>query len=304
MGKIIVIGEAILDIHTFGKIERINPEAPVPVLHVVENKDKYSLGGASNVANNIASLKYEVIFLSDVGDDEFGKKIISKCEKNNIKTFFIDDGRPTIAKQRFVADAYNQQVLRVDYEQIHDISDEYSDKLIDFIIKENPEILLISDYAKGLITKYFMDNIKSKFSGKIIVDPKPKNINNYTDVFLIKPNVIEAGKILNYKITMDNLQESVKKLSQKFNSHVLLTLGKDGVAFYNKDNSDFHYIESYAKEIFDVSGCGDTFIATFCYGLLNNMSFKESMNIANKAASIVISKFGAVSVSYAELFDS
>lgn len=303
MGKIFVIGEAMLDIHTFGKIERINPEAPVPVLHVIKEKEKFGLGGAANVANNLANLKADVEFVSIVNDDTFGSQIKELCTENNLNYHFFSDGRPTIVKQRFVAAEYNQQVLRVDYEDKSLLSKEYSDKIINHVINENPSIILISDYAKGLITEYFMDKLKQNFKGKIIVDPKPQNINFYKDVFLLKPNLIEAEKILGYEINKTNINSEIQKLSSKFNSNIVITLGKQGLVAYDKDKKETFQSKSYAKEVFDVSGCGDTFIATLTYALSKGNSFKAAVELANKAAGIVITHFGAVPIKYEELFD-
>jgi rfaE bifunctional protein kinase chain/domain len=303
MGKIIVVGEAILDIHTFGKIERINPEAPVPVLHVFPEKERFGLGGAANVANNLANLKEQVTFVSNVDDDSSGNKIKKLCRDNNLDFFFVNDGRPTITKQRFIADAYNQQVLRVDHEEKHDISNEYADSIINFIIAQNPSIVLISDYAKGLITDYLMVRLKKQFEGKIIVDPKPKNIELYKGVTIIKPNIHEAEQILGKEINLDNINESLQELSEKLDSNIIITLGKDGAVLYEQGSDEVYHIDSYAKEVFDVSGCGDTFIATIAYALNNGMNLGVAVDLANKAASIVIGKFGAVPVTYDELFN-
>lgn len=303
MVNIIVIGEAMLDIHTFGKIERINPEAPVPVLHAIEGKESYGLGGAANVANNLANLKADITFVSIVNSDNFGSQIKDLCKKNNLKFQFFSDGRPTIVKQRFVAADYNQQILRVDYENKSLLSKEYSDKIIEYILRESPSIILISDYAKGLITKYFMKQLKGRFKGKIIVDPKPQNINFYKDVFLLKPNIIEAQKILGYEVSTNNINSAIKELSSKFNSHIVITLGKDGLVTYDKNKKEIFPLDSYAKEVFDVSGCGDTFIATLTYALDKNQSLKDAVKLANKAAGIVITHFGAVPIKYEELFN-
>ena len=197
---IIVLGEVMLDKYTYGKVERINPEAPVPILNVVE--ERYTLGGAGNVANNVASLKHDVFLISIINNDEFGKCIEDLCNKNNIKYCFISDGRPIIVKHRFVAMGYNQQLLRVDYEKIRPIDDSLAEKILEVIKKLNGEadILIISDYAKGVITKKLMDNIKKTFKGKILVDPKPKNIEFYKGVYLIKPNLKEASQIVGREI--------------------------------------------------------------------------------------------------------
>jgi rfaE bifunctional protein kinase chain/domain len=300
---IIVLGEVMLDKYTYGKVERINPEAPVPILNVVE--ERYTLGGAGNVANNIASLNHDVFLISISNNDEFGKCIEELCNKNNIKYCFVSDGRPTIVKHRFVAMGYNQQLLRVDYEKIYPINDELSNKILEVIKNLNGKsnILIISDYAKGLITKELMEGIKKEFKGKILVDPKPKNIEFYRDVYLIKPNLKEASQILGREIGNkdEELEKAGLELVDKYNSNFVITRSEKGATLITLDGEIFH-IPTKIKEVHDVSGAGDTFIAVLSYALDKGYDLVDAVKLANKASSIVVGKVGTATVSLEELF--
>ena len=293
-----------LDKYTYGKVERINPEAPVPILNVVE--EKYTLGGAGNVANNIASLKHDVFLISILNHDEFGECIKKLCENSNIKYYFVSDGRPTIVKHRFVAMGYNQQLLRVDYEQIYPINEEISNKILDKIkeLNNKSNILIISDYAKGLITEELMEKIKKEFKGRILVDPKPKNIELYKDVYLIKPNLKEASQIIGREIKNkdDELGKVGLELVDKYNSNFIITRSEKGATLVTL-NGDIYHIPTNVKEVHDVSGAGDTFIAVLAYALDNGYDLIDAVKLANKASSIVVGKVGTATVSLDELFN-
>ncbi|MEO2118106.1 MAG: PfkB family carbohydrate kinase [Methanocaldococcus sp.] len=301
---IIVLGEVMLDKYTYGKVERINPEAPVPILNVVE--ERYTLGGAGNVANNISSLNHDVFLISILNNDEFGKCIEELCNKNNIEYHFISDGRPTIVKHRFVAMGYNQQLLRVDYEKVYPINDELSSKILEVIKNLNgkSDILIISDYAKGLITRELIEGIKKEFKGKILVDPKPKNIDFYKDVYLIKPNLKEASQILGREIENKNneVEKAGLELVDKYNSNFVITRSEKGATLITLDGEIFH-IPTKVKEVHDVSGAGDTFIAVLGYALDKGYNLVDAVKLANKASSIVVGKVGTATVSLDELFD-
>ncbi len=301
---IIVLGEVMLDKYTYGKVERINPEAPVPVLNVVE--ERYTLGGAGNVANNISSLNHDVFLISILNHDEFGKCIEELCNKNNIRYHFVSDGRPTIVKHRFVAIGYNQQLLRVDYEKVFPINDNLSKKILEIIKNLNgkSDILIISDYAKGLITKELMEGIKKEFKGKILVDPKPKNIEFYKDVYLIKPNLKEASQILGREIENkdDEVEKAGLELVDKYNSNFVITRSEKGATLITLDGDIFH-LPTKVKEVHDVSGAGDTFIAVLGYALDKGYDLIDAVKLANKASSVVVGKVGTATVSLDELFD-
>jgi len=301
---ILVLGEVMLDKYTYGKVERINPEAPVPIINVVTKK--YAIGGAGNVANNIASLNHPVCLISSANlNDEFGKKITEICENNNIECKFISDGRPTILKHRFVALGYNQQLLRADYEEKNPFSDEYIDELIQNFknLKDNSNVLIISDYNKGLLNQNLVTKIKKEFNGKILVDPKPENIELYTNVYVIKPNLSEASKILGREIQNENgsVETAGLELVKKYNSNIVITRSEKGVSVFTKDGKVEH-ICTKVKDIHDVSGAGDTFIATLSYAVDKGYDLIDAVKLANKASSIVVSKSGTATITLEELF--
>ena len=298
---ICVLGDAMLDKYTYGKVERINPEAPVPVLNVVE--ERYTLGGAGNVANNIASLKEDVVLLGVCNENgDFGMQMIELCKKNNIKYYFITDGRPTIVKHRFVALGYNQQLLRVDYEKNSPLDCNYSKMFVDKILELNPNVLIISDYAKGVITKDLMEYLKKQYSGKILIDPKPKNIDLYKDVFLIKPNLKEASEIVGREIenNNNNVEKAGLEIVDKYNANVVITRSEKGSTLITLDGEIYH-IPTEVREVHDVSGAGDTYIATLGYALNKNYDLVDAVKLANRASSIVVGKVGTATVSLEEL---
>ena len=298
---ILVIGDVMLDKYTFGKIERINPEAPVPILHV--NKEEYRLGGAANTANNISALGEKVILIGLTNKDNSGEMFNKLCKNNNIEYYSFCDERPTIVKQRFIAKMYNQQVLRVDYENGKLVSQDISDNIIKLILEKNPNIIVISDYAKGIITEYFMTKLKKEFSGKILADTKPKNVNFIKDIFLLKPNIKEAKEILKTEYISDS-NTAAEEISEKFNCNVVITMGKEGSVLYDKNTKEIFSVKSVAKDVYDVSGAGDTFIATLAYAINKDYSLKNALKLANKAASIVVGKLGTATISYDELFNN
>lgn len=301
---ITVFGEVMLDKYTYGKVERINPEAPVPIINVIDKK--YAIGGAGNVANNIASLNHPVCLISSANlNDEFGKKISEMCTDNHIKCKFVSDGRPTILKHRFVAVGYNQQLLRVDYEEKKPFSEEYIDQIIQNFknLKEESRVLIISDYNKGLINQKLIDKVKNEFNGKILVDPKPENIDLYKGVYLIKPNLSEASKILGMSIANEDNDVEIAglKLMEKFKSNIVITRSEKGVSVFTKDGKIEH-ICTKIMDIHDVSGAGDTFIAILSYALDKGYELIDAVKLANRASSIVVSKAGTATVTLAELF--
>lgn len=298
---ICVLGDVMLDKYTYGTVDRINPEAPVPILNV--SYEKNTLGGAGNVAKNISSLNEKICLFGICGHDQFGNKIKELCNENNINYYLIDDGRPTIIKHRFVALGYNQQLLRVDYEKKHPIHNEYIPHIIKKLIEMDPKIIVISDYAKGFITKKLMDNLKKNCSGKILVDPKPSNANFYKNVYLVKPNLKETSEILNKNVKNNDeeVEKAGLKLVEIFNSNIVITRSHKGSTLITQEG-DIYHIPTMAKEVHDVSGAGDTYIAVLSYALNNNYPLKEAVELANKGSSIVVGKLGTASITIEELF--
>lgn len=295
--NILVIGDIMLDKYIFGDIERISPEAPVPVFKIIKDKVEYRLGGAGNVASNIVSLGAKCILIGDVGNDEDGKIIEKYLNNFNIKFSNTSlKGNKTICKTRYISN--NQQVIRIDNEHFN--NDNKNRNYKEFLNKikfDEIDCIIISDYDKGLITKKLFEEIK-KYNKKIIVDPKPKNINLYKDVYLITPNLKEATEITSVN---DNIKANLLKLNKLTNSNVIVTMGRHGAAFYDKEEKKYFEFPATNKEVYDVSGAGDTFIAVLTLLISSKLDLEESIKNAIIAAGISVGKFGTSTVSLNEL---
>jgi len=289
--NILVIGDIILDKYIFGDTSRINPEAPVPIVKV--EKVEHRLGGAANVANNITSLDGNCTLIGQVGNDE-NKKILEKeLIKNNINHFFIENKNfKTIKKTRIISQ--NQHLIRIDHENPKKISDKDADSILNFINNKKFNLIVISDYNKGLITPYLMEKLKI-LNIRIIADFKPQNINLFKDCFLITPNLKEAEEITKEK----KINKILNKLHEITNSNIILTCGEKGAYLFKKEKQ--FYLPSKAKEVYDVSGAGDTFIATVALAIASNSNLYESVILGNQAAGIVIGKLGTAILSPTEL---
>ena len=320
--KILVIGDLMLDKFTYGDVVRISPEAPVPVLHV--NHEENYIGGAGNVARNIAALIgedcYENIFMIGViGEDKSADTIIDNMKQSNISTsgIVVDDSRYTITKTRIVANT--QQIVRIDHEDTSPFSDKIMKK-IEKIFLENIDdynVVIISDYAKGIITQKLSKKIIDTCNKKnkaVLVDPAIKHFSFYKKATLMTPNLKEAVEGIDSKIPFYEFDpeainilgnEIIKKLSL---SRLMITLGANGMALFDKDikvkNKKLPFIiPTKAKSVFDVSGAGDTVISVLAMCLSVGMSFKESSEIANAAAGVVVGKRGTSTLTLDELIE-
>lgn len=296
--NILVVGDVMLDKYLIGEVERISPEAPVPVVHI--KKENFTAGGAANVANNIRSLNGKVTLIGIIGDDEAGKKLKKILYKNkiNFKPIVLEDSS-TIQKIRILSQ--NQQLLRIDYENKSIDSQNKIIKTIDDLVEDN-DLVVVSDYAKGVIKEKVMNYLKrtaKKLNKKIIVDPKPKNAYLYNNVFLITPNQKEAMEIYGRD---DKINKIGKYLFESLNSNILITRGEKGMSLFEKNKKPVH-ISTKAKSVYDVSGAGDTVIATLSLCIASNLELLISAEIANYAAGIVVGKLGTATVSRKELLE-
>lgn len=303
-GKILVIGDLMLDEFLFGKIERISPEAPVPVVKIKNGERKLSLGGAANVAYNIHTLGGKAFLAGIVGDDLHGKELLRLMKDFAIETggIITENKRPTTHKLRTIA--HWQQVMRLDRETEEEISPSSNKKLKDYIAKRITDIdtIIISDYAKGLLNKKLLSEIletTKKHKIKVLVDPTLKNMEYYSGATLIKPNLKEARQIL-AKTDDVSSKEIIRKLKDKLGSkNILLTCGEDGMILL--EGTTVTEIPSLNKQIHDVTGAGDTVIATAALALSAGASLKESAVLSNFTAGIVVSKLGTAGVTKEEL---
>jgi rfaE bifunctional protein kinase chain/domain len=306
--KILVLGDIMLDHYIWGKVDRISPEAPVPVLDV--QNEEYRLGGAANVALNLRALGAQVYLCGVVGDDEAGKKIkaLLKMESIDSSAVIIGKKRPTTLKTRI--GAVNQQIVRLDREQRLDISAELETAIIKAMQKVIPLIdaVIIEDYNKGLLTEKIISEIL-KAAGKqgklISVDPKQKNFFAYKKVDVFKPNYSEMQKNLGviFEQEADFNKQAVllkKKLQCK---NLVVTRGEKGLYIYS-DDSRSHQIPTFAREVFDVSGAGDTVISALTLALCEGCDIRTAAIIANHAAGVVCAKMGTAVATIEEIRQS
>jgi len=294
-----VIGDIILDKYLWGDVERISPEAPVPVVDV--KKETVSLGGASNVANNIASLDAKAYMIGVVGDDENAKIIENLLKSKNINPVLIKDkSRPTIEKTRIIA--VSQQLLRIDREDRSKLSTEIEDKIINEIknIKDKINVFIVSDYGKGVITQRIMDFIKS-LNKPIFVDPKPSNYQLYKNTTILTPNKKEAYESIKADKNTELEFVGRKIMSDLELNQLLITLGGEGMALFEGDK--ILRIPTKAKKVFDVTGAGDTVISVLALARLAGGTWEESASLANTAAGYVVGEIGTATVSRDILID-
>ena len=293
--KILVYGDLMIDEFIFSNVKRISPEAPVPVAEVIEKN--YRLGGASNVAANIVSLGGKASMAGLVGDDGFGRLFSESAMEQGIDISCIvkDDERPTTVKTRILAQ--NQQIARIDSEKRHamgkKVQDEMKRILSDNIDKY--EAVIISDYAKGSFTEEISDFIKDICKEKNIltaVDPKIKSEKLYSGMDYLKPNLREAQMLTDIEIKdEDTLKMAGEKLLDQMKAKVVvLTRGKDGISVFQKEKR--FDIPTQARKVYDVTGAGDTTIATLIMALLSGADIMEASLIANIAAGIVVGEVG------------
>ena len=305
VGKVLCIGDIILDCYSDGRVERISPEAPIPVLKLYK-ENKIVLGGSGNVARNICAAETKCHLISVVGDDSDSKRVISLCKKVKNLSFdlIVDKGRCTTKKHRFVSG--NQQILRVDNEDVSSVNQDIERKVLDKFKTniKNSTVVVISDYQKGLLTKTLITKLIKICNQKgkiIIVDPKNIDLGYYKNSTIITPNLKELlGK--NQESVNDNIIEKVsKKLIRDYDfKSVITTKGSDGISVIRKDGNNFH-IPSKAKEVYDVSGAGDTVVSYIASGIARNEEFSESVELANEAAGISVGKFGTAVVNRSEI---
>jgi D-glycero-beta-D-manno-heptose-7-phosphate kinase len=301
--KVAVIGDVMLDTYCWGHVERISPEAPVPV--VTLDKREYRIGGAGNVALNIASLGAPVTVFSVTGNDDDGIILKSLLEKNNIDTSYLlkSNTRITTNKSRIIS--RNQQMMRLDSETTKDLSAEDENKIIEsvetFINKEKPQVLIFEDYNKGILTENVITKVISLCKKKNIitsVDPKRKNFFNYRGVDIFKPNLKEVKEGLNLlieEIDLPTLQNIHKLLAEKLDHHIsFITLSEKGV-FYQKEK-EANILSSHFRNISDVSGAGDTVIAVASLIYASTKNAGLMAQVANIAGGLVCEEVGTVAV--------
>lgn len=306
--KILVVGDVMLDEYIWGKVTRISPEAPVPVVNM--QNETLMPGGAANVARNVRALNGKAILAGVIGNDIWGKHLVRllKEDRVNTKCLIRNKGSNTILKTRVIA--HSQQVVRIDREkntvpQAKDLS--YLYKYIKEIITDISGVI-IEDYGKGLITQelvYFLIDICNKNNKPLVVDPKKGHFLDYTGVTTMTPNLSEALAIVGLDHDGEYIPEKVEEIGKliidKWNlKSLLITLGEHGMSLFERAMPSFS-IPAAAKEVYDVSGAGDTVVGVFTTALSNGATMKEATVLSNMAAGIVVGKVGTATASTDEL---
>jgi len=293
---VLVIGDIIMDEYLWGDVTRISPEAPVPVVDV-KSKTKM-LGGSANVIRNISSLGAKPILCGVVGDDPVGREILSEIKKMGLTSdgIVIEANRPTSIKTRVVA--HNQQIVRFDSETRSAIMAESIQKLLHFIEKQIKQLdaIVVADYGKGVISADLMKGLRELVRDPtviIAVDPKTGNFEHYHGVDVITPNHHEAGIYCGFEIVDDTtLMRAGRQMLDELDCRsVLITQGKEGMTLFENKGETTH-IPTVAKQVFDVTGAGDTVIGAFSLGLASGLDLKSAAILSNFAAGIVVGEVG------------
>ncbi len=305
--KIVVLGDIMLDKYVYGRISRVSPEAPVPVFEV--EREVYSPGGAGNTAANITSLGGNAYLIGVLGIDKNSGLMIEalKEKKVNVGNIVLCENRPTTVKMRFIA--LNQHVVRVDKEESSCVNPGVENKILSSLedLVGSCRLVVVSDYAKGVITKNVMEGLNKLAynTGKIvIIDPKPKNKMLYKNFSLVIPNLIEAREMAG---DFDDYKDLGRKLMEELNSNVLLTRGEQGMSLFLNHGAKRGVCEDLgvvAREIRDLTGARDTVTAAFALSLSSNASYYDAAEIANYAAGIVVGKLGTSTTTRRELLNA
>jgi len=303
--KILVIGDIVLDRYIWGKVNRISPEAPVPVVEVTH--ENFLLGGAANVANNIVSLEGHVTVVGIVGRDRAGDVLKGLLDVKGIGCCVFDDQRPTIVKTRVIA--HNQQVVRFDREDKKKVAGKTFEALIGYLKKaiREHDAVIISDYTKGIVSSELVNEVvkaakpKNKF---VAVDPKTGHFHCYKGVSLITPNLMEASHGSGVEIKDEKtLLKAGKTLLKKLPCRaVLITRGEEGMSLFEKGS--VVHIPTVARHVYDVTGAGDTVVAAFTLAHASGATMQEAAIIANHAAGIVVGEVGTAVTTPAKILKS
>lgn len=304
--RILVIGDLIIDHFIWGSVNRISPEAPVPVVNVT--RENLLLGGAANVLNNIYALGGRGAMCGVIGQDIMGNHLLELLQGLNSATDGIikSPDRPTTKKTRVIAQ--HQQVVRFDREKSGPLPPEVLEKIFAYLEKNlaSFQAVVISDYNKGMIGSDLMALLMKKLQFQkdipVIVDPKPQLPDRFIGATILTPNLAEAEKMAGLSITNeDELCEAARLIKEKVGcAALLITRGEAGMALFETEREPL-LIPTMAREVYDVTGAGDTVIATLALGLAAGLNFSEAAILANRAAGIVVGKLGTATVTPEEL---
>ena len=303
--NILVIGDLMIDHYLWGSCDRISPEAPVQVVNV--KKESSVLGGAGNVINNLVALGSVVDVISVIGNDSVANELKSLLEKIDVPTsnLVVENNRKTSKKSRLIAS--QQQVLRYDMESIDDINENSHKQIIQTLEKniDKYSSIILSDYGKGVLTTNLTKEIikiANKNSIKVLVDPKGKDYSKYKGSYTLTPNKKEAMEATNIDIKDESsLIEALKSLKTQCELEVsLITLSEQGIAIFD---DELTIKPTVAREVYDVTGAGDTVIASIAFALGNNLDIKDAIYFANLAAGVVVGKIGSATTTLDEIYE-
>lgn len=310
--KIMIIGDIMLDVYMKGKVERISPEAPVPIVSVTEKFSR--LGGAANVAQNLKALNAEPILCSVIGNDEKSKDLLELMREQNMNISGIvkSSERITTRKVRIISN--NAQMLRVDTEDTFDLTEKEYNSLIknihEIIINENIDAIILQDYNKGVLTEKLIKEtieIANKNNIPVGVDPKKKNFLSYQNVTFFKPNLKELKEGTGITSKDDSIEEilkSVDSLHEKLNCRfIMTTLSERGVLIKDYETDTYHHIPAHLRKIADVSGAGDTVLSVAMLCLVCNQNAYNIAALSNLAGGLVCEELGAIPINKERLLE-
>lgn len=302
--RILVLGDLMLDEFIWGKVRRISPEAPVPVVEVA--RESYHLGGSGNVAANLSALDGIPVPIGLVGEDFAARRLTELLAQHGIEPsgLICDRGRPTTVKTRIIA--HSQQIVRADRESRAPLSEDRNVALKDAFMKWLPSCaaVVVSDYDKGVVNRRLLSQVlpEAQRAGiPVLLDPKVHHADYYRPITLITPNQREAELLTGLSIEDDGqLEAAGRLLLEKFGCpYALITRGEEGMSLFFQGGS--HHLPTFAREVFDVTGAGDTVIATLALALAAGAAMEESAILANHAAGLVVGKVGTATVNRIEL---
>ncbi|MBI2726485.1 MAG: D-glycero-beta-D-manno-heptose-7-phosphate kinase [Polaromonas sp.] len=297
--RVLVVGDAMLDRYWYGAVDRISPEAPVPVVRISHTEER--VGGAANVASNIVSIGAQASLLTVVGDDEASHQLEALVAKTGITPHFGRDARlKTTVKLRVIG--RQQQLIRLDFENTPENEVLASQSATFEKLYPQHDAVLFSDYGKGGLAHIPLMIEQARAAGKVVlVDPKGSDYTRYQNATVITPNRAELEQVIGHWRDEADLQARAQNLRTALKLHsLLLTRAEAGMTLF--DEAGFLHVPAVAREVFDVTGAGDTVIATLATMVAAGMSLRDAVPVANRAGGIVVGKFGTATVSYDELF--
>jgi len=306
--SILIVGDLMLDEYLDGDSSRVSPEAPVPIVRFSGRRSVP--GGAANAAANVVALGGRATLVGITGDDEAGRELAKACEIRGIRLIAIRDGRETTRKVRVLGQ--RQQLLRVDYEASSAIGGDTESRLLEECSRElaRADAIVISDYAKGVVTARLCEHVigQARSTGKtVVIDPRPQHATFYRGCDYLTPNWKEARALLDWPevpATHEEILRTGRGIADRFECGVVLTLGPRGITLFPRGGGEPVAAAAAAREVFDVSGAGDTVVAAFALATAAGASAAESATFANRAAAVVVGKHGTATVSPEEMLTS